>query len=401
MKIKYALLQVMKKEKLNSYLSLITKKSTITFSIITLLAFCIFFNQASCRIIRSDLGAHIQFMKQHFEQGRRLDHPFFHYVTYYISQLFSFNLVATAIVILTLSVLISAIIIFLILNESLRNDYSENIILFFTFCLMIVSAIYLPFFNKNIYLGQSSPNVWHNPTTVVVKPFAFLSILLFIYLLNIENTKKLIMFSILEAALIAISVSAKPNFFMSFFPAVYIFLLLRVNLFKKYFWKFTVISIPALAILAWEYFMRFEEGGESKIIIDFLGVWSHYTPNVFISLLLLIAFPISVLIFYFKKVIKNDFLVLSWLVFLIALLQYSIFAEAYPHHYHGNFGWGRQIILPMVFTFSVVEFMKLIKEPHRNKWGRYKKYFVSLCFSLHVISGLCYLAMMFITGSFH
>jgi len=385
---------------LSPYADAVTKKSAFVFAVLMLLAFCIFLNQAGCRELHSDLGAHIRFIKDHFERGARLDHPFFHYVTYYTSQLLCLNLVGTAIGILTISVVVSALIIFFLLRESLRTHYSENCLLFLTFSLMILSAVYVPFFNKFIYIGQSSPNVWHNPTTIVVKPFAFISVILFLSMVRMKDTKKPLLFLLLEAGLIAISVTVKPNFFMSFLPAAGIFLLVRYSLFKENIWKLVIILAPALAILIWQYFLRFGEGGQDRIVIDILGVWSHYSPNVFVSLLLLIAFPLSVLVFYPREVLKNDSLVLSWLIFLMALLQYSLFAEAGHHRNHGNFGWGRQIILPLVFTFSSIVYLKAIREKPADSWGTIKKNIVVVCFASHVISGIAYLVKMFITRSF-
>ena len=40
-------------------------------------------------------------------------------------------------------------------------------------CLMLVMAIWLPFFNPNIVLGQGAPNVLHNPTNIMVRLIAF------------------------------------------------------------------------------------------------------------------------------------------------------------------------------------------------------------------------------------
>jgi hypothetical protein len=395
------LFQECKKGCVNAFSHLRTKASLLTFSLITAIAGFIFYNQATQGRFRSDLPAHLRFIREHFEMGRKLDHPLFHYTSYYLSQLFHVNLAATAAAVLTLCVLMSAVIIFLILQNSLRDDYPEKSILFFTFCLMIVTAIYVPFFNPNIYLGQSSPTVWHNPSTIVVKPFAFLSVILFAYLITIGDKRKLLVLSLVEAVIIAASVAAKPNFFLAFFPAVFVFFLLMPETGKKYFRGYLLISVPALAVLGWEYFVRFGDGGHSSIMIDIFAVWNHYTPNIFISLILLIAFPLSVLVFYPRDVLKNNYLVLSWLVFAVALLQYSIFAEAGQHHFHGNFGWGRQIILPMVFTYSVVVWMKSVKNPNRRPLDTYKNYCVWACFLLHAVSGIFYVGKIFVTGGFH
>ena len=44
--------------------------------------------------------------------------------------------------------------------------------------LHLVGPIYAWFFNKTPYLGQGSPNIWHNPTTIAVRPIALLTFVL-------------------------------------------------------------------------------------------------------------------------------------------------------------------------------------------------------------------------------
>lgn len=45
-----------------------------------------------------------------------------------------------------------------------------------TLCLM--GPIYMPWYSERIYRGQDSPNVWHNPTQLMLRPFALLTVLL-------------------------------------------------------------------------------------------------------------------------------------------------------------------------------------------------------------------------------
>jgi hypothetical protein len=62
----------------------------------------------------------------------------------------------------------------MILKKSVKGKFDENFFLFMTFALMVVTAIYVPFFNRSVYLGQGSPSLIHVPTIIVVKPFVFL-----------------------------------------------------------------------------------------------------------------------------------------------------------------------------------------------------------------------------------
>ncbi|WP_147662906.1 hypothetical protein DSAG12_04145 [Promethearchaeum syntrophicum] len=99
---------------------------------------------------------------------------------------------------------------------------------------------------------------------------------------------------------------------------------------------------------------------ERKIIFDFFGVSSNYSKDPLFSLILLIAFPFSILLFY-KQSRKNQYLMFSWITFAFSLIPFYFFAEDGNKYLHVNFGWGRQIVIPVLFTFSIIEFLKIQK----------------------------------------
>lgn len=59
-----------------------------------------------------------------------------------------------------------------------------------TCALLLLGPMYLPWYNPNIYLGQGTPNVWHNPTTICVRPFALATFLLIINILKKGEEQK-------------------------------------------------------------------------------------------------------------------------------------------------------------------------------------------------------------------
>jgi len=136
--------------------------------------------------------------------------------------------------------------------------------------------------------------------------------------------------------------------------------------------------------------MVYDTSQPSRIILDFLGVWHIYTKSILLSLVLAIAFPLTIVYFRWRQVIKNDYLLLSWLILIMGIIQFALFAEAGPRYTDANFEWGYNIALATVFLFSVVEFFL---------WRREVK--ISNCISnglqvakyllfLHTISGIVY-----------
>jgi len=348
----------------------------------------------------SDLPGHISFIS-HIND---IAHPLWHYIVKFISSIFHISLQLSAISFTALLVVILFIIINNILEFSLENQLNSlssttkrYLILFITFSLLISSAIYMPFFNKNLYLGQSACGIWHNVTLLMVKPFAFLSIFFTIRFIQAANIK----FFIVALLSTIISIFAKPSFIIIYLPALYVFVfyfiyqskrtilqnLLQIKnvLYKHIFYYLILVTFFSILILIIQFLIIYGGGNpvESKIIFDFLGVWSLYTPNIIISLVLIIAFPILVLILMPHK--KSDFYIFSLIMFIISLIIYSLFAESGLRYSDGNFAWSMHIAYHILFLFSTIEFIK-----GYDLLVSWEKHLLSIVLSLHILSGLYY-----------
>ena len=121
----------------------------------------------------------------------------------------------------------------------------------------IVTAIYLPMFNKYRYLGVQSGNIYHNPTYTGMKLFAMAA--LFFYVKNhLTYDKKMPVGDwILFAVSLIFANLIKPNFYVAFTPAMGIYLLIDLfehkgKTFPKIF-LFGLAVIPAALTLIYQY----------------------------------------------------------------------------------------------------------------------------------------------------
>jgi hypothetical protein len=94
------------------------------------------------------------------------------------------------------------------------------------------------------------------------------------------------------------------------------------------------------------------------VIFDFLGVWSHQTPNIAISILLALGLPLLITLFNYESVKKNEYIKFSWLLVLFALVLYSCFAEEGGRYHQSNFGWSYNIALSLIYIFTIIEYFK-------------------------------------------
>ena len=123
-------------------------------------------------------------------------------------------------------------------------------------------------------------------------------------------------------------------------------------------------------------------------------VLSLYSNNVFVSLLLAIAFPLSLLVFRFNEAIKNPYLILSWIILCISYLEAVLLAEHGVNFRWANFTWGYSFGLKITFIFSFIEFYRWLMAQHLTKNDSFKIYIVSFILALHITSGTYYLAKL-------
>lgn len=245
--------------------------------------------------------------------------------------------------------------------------------------------------NFHIYLGNIAPNQWHNSTLIFAMPF---NLLLFYYSVKHIHSNKARDFFIISFLCI-ISIACKPNYAMGFIPMFCLYLF--VSNFKtkpilSTMVKILLIAIPSALVLLLQWYFTFVHNDlfihpQKTIIAPFL-VWRCFSPHIFISLILSIAFPLSILIFYLRKM--NTYLIVSWLVFIFLLLVFSLLAE-YPVYTNGNYMWGLIAANYILFLFSA---KTLLEQPF--DW---KAKIAFTVFGLHVLSGIFFLGYFFVYQS--
>jgi len=219
----------------------------------------------------------------------------------------------------------------------------------------------MPLFNwwrfPDVYLGQVTPNVWHNPTAIAVLPLAFL---LFEAAARWTGTERPSAIAGV-AALGLLTCLTKPNYLLALFPCWGILLAVRscrAAPAGPRGWRrglrtalaFAAVAGPAVVVLAWQA-VRFNATG-GGIALDPLAVWRLYSPNLPASILLGIAFPLGVLALHFRAARRQASLLFAWSVLLVAVLQMALLAEPGQRFVHGNYFWGAYTANYLLFVES-------------------------------------------------
>lgn len=302
---------------------------------------------------------------------------------------------------------LSFIIIYEILKYYFEDMKYRLWITLFAFILMFVTPIYIPWFNENIYLGQGSPNLWHNPTNNAVKPFAILCFFMFIEIYkhykqysNIYK-KYVYIFSIV----LFISNFIKPSFIQFFLPSVGLLIFIEFIYFKGKNFKFCLgiffAFLPSILLLLIQYLILFDSSSsELGVTISWLTVWSYYSPNIIISIILALLFPIIVIIQFLNGIVNTIEFRITIISLVISILEFALFMIPGSGALAGDFSWSYNLSLSITWIMSVIWFLnsmnKLSTLPKKYKIGFIIGY-IFLFF--HFITGIYYYTRFFIGGN--
>ena len=287
----------------------------------------------------------------------------------------------------------------------------------FTWLLSISSAIFVPWFNDKPYVGQGSPNPWHNPTTIMVRPIALL-----IFILVMGECVRVqrggfrkgqglrIWKGFLLAFLLLLSNISKPSFVQIFYPAIFLlmFLWLFVYRFRNFplGMQLLLCCVPSVALMALQFISAFygstNEDSAGVVFAPF-KVAGIYTRNIAFSTFLVLAFPLFVGL---CSIVRRTFDwtdAFAWIMLLVGMGEKFLLAEGGSRMTHGNFNWGYILAVYLLWFVSIRDYAAWrcsIPE------GGAKKAFSLLFFILsgllliaHFVSGLYYLYYLIVLGN--
>jgi len=359
-------------------------KNNLLFLSTTILLFLIIsflvYQQIFTNHYASDTSQHVDIIyKLFYDTNYYISHPLWHLSSFYIAKLLSIPIEYGAIISSALYVVFWYILIFLFITNYVIN-FTNNIQVMIAMITILIGPLSIPYYHPIIFVGQGSPNIWHNVTLWTVRPFAFLSVWFILDGLH-KHKKQLLIYGIIFTI---ISIFAKPSFIIMFLPSLLIYAIATKIYKDRYFMiSFLTISLLSIAILLYQYTHTFNQK-EGQIIIDFLGVWSLSSPNIPISIALALAFPLSFTLL--KSDILNDkYILISWIMTFISIIYYATFAQSGKFYSHGNFGWSYMIAMNLLYVFTITKFFAIYSNLHILK-----KYILLLILISQIIIGIYY-----------
>lgn len=223
------------------------------------------------------------------------------------------------------------------------------------FALSLVTAItFLTLPDHNVYFGYVIPHVYHNPTSVLLKPMALSQILLVIDALSQARGVRWRLPLLLAISIAAVIV--KPSFVVCVVPPVILLLLWQLWQRKEIDWMTLLFGIilPNVLILGLQSdLLDSTHGGAYFAPLEALRLNddNFATRLLPIKQILSIAFPLLALAAYGRAALRSLPLMLAWMAYALGVGQMMLLNEPlYPKAI--NFGWGAQITLFVLFLVS-------------------------------------------------
>lgn len=258
----------------------------------------------------------------------------------------------------------------------------------------VATAIYAHGFNS-LYTGQSSPTIWHNPTGMLLKPFALASAICVERIVYGGASRSTY---VVAAATLLLGLIAKPAFVLVFTPVaavIAVFMALPARWRPRFDWLMSAdrrarTGLLALVVIAgvalWiqaRYILPVRPGVELRPLL----VWSGYTPSIAFSLLLVLAFPLSATMLDLRNRVPVRGLAIAWGYLAVGALIFGLLAEKGLIRTHGNLGWGFQVALSVLYAFALRSYL--------GHWSARRRGWefttATTLLVLHVASGVYYL----------
>jgi len=274
---------------------------------------------------------------------------------------------------------------------SRAGRYSNWIRAFWAFTLTIVAPIPLmAIWDSMYYYGYIGLASYHNPTTHLLRPIALLIFMLIERMFRELGLSK--RSGITLAGLLVISALIKPSYVLCLLPAVAFLvaysILQKRSVEIKSFVLFFIIPSVVVLFLQWLVTYHYQVGENAAILLRPFAVESAFSDYLMPKFLLSIFFPLVLAICFRKECFSGIDTHIAWLSFVVAVAQMYLLAEGGDRFYHGNFRWGAQITLFILFAVLA---RKVFREMNwKNIKQNRRLWIVYAAYGAHVIGGIIY-----------
>jgi len=323
----------------------------------------------------SDIGPHTDFALVMFDENpeftfgvpiQAYTYPVYHLVLKLFLTALMGNKVISAATLLSLCVVFSVAVTRYCLKRIFAKEIDNNVFLYLIDFISICSVFFIGITGVltegRYYLGQGAPNLWHNPTYIMLRPVAWISYLYAaVVLMQIKDDCLKIKDFFVFATLVAVGCLIKPSFAIVLLPAtavMTIYLMINKKSLKPGFLMLGSVGITLL-ILIWQFvFTQTNELVRDTSEPFRLTIGSYYGFDFRQSLGAIIALNGIVLIYFIfegrKHFFKDFYDTLSLLMIVFGMLEFFFMTDGSA----GNFSWGYYVAVHIGTVMSITQCAK-------------------------------------------
>jgi hypothetical protein len=373
----------------------------IVFNLILVLIFFPITYQQTVMFDTSDYRSKLNVAMYFNETGKLVDiyqgvhTPLFYFGTLFYKEIFGFSYAFGQIITILLCYPLMGNIIFSQVkkvNEAM--DGWKGMLV--TLGIIIAGPLFfLVFLDHKFYFGYVGFALYHNPTIIMLRPFA-----LILWIITISNffKEKLIIWDIfIGLGAMIIATIAKPSYTICIFPGMGIVFLWQLLTHRKINWKYALIVffVPAILVIIRLPIETLKNLiiGDNRIIFAPFRVIHWMSRYMVFKYLLSIIFPLSLSLIFLKKVVKDRAMVIAWLIFGIGTSYGYLLTQTGTSEFAANFLWSTQITLFILFFQSIIF---LLSRKFTEHWQKTSKLVLWSIFTAQVIFGIIYYVHCFI-----
>ncbi len=267
-------------------------------------------------------------------------------------------------------------------------------VLLFSFA---IPGTFLLGLNIAYYLGNVTPNVWHNSTTIFLMPFAVAAFMLQARDLEAGTTRHVPTIS----TLVVVGLLVKPSFFFAYAPATTLLILSRFRSIDKPLLAFIPIVLGGALTVAiyialyhfhqWSFFQE-----KSGIAVDPLAVWGYFVPVRHIPAAL--VFSLLAPLLYVASGLRparSAWMIYAALLMAAGLILFALFSETGPRQIHGNVSWQTIVCAYLLHAVVIGDLLR--------KWtkgqGDWRVVGCATVYLAMFVAGLAYLYRIIVLGA--
>ena len=241
-------------------------------------------------------------------------------------------------------------------------------------------------------IGEIPPNVWHNPTTIFLMPFALALFHCGLRLLERPDAPLLKRLAWLSA----LNVLAKPSYFFAFAPSFGILALLRFGVTPRLFRAAAALAAGGVLVAAQAALLARGSGEPGPgVAVSFLFLWHQYSANLPASFLASMAFPLAFVACDPRAVVRSRIARFAWVGWAVGMVPFLFLVETGERMQHWNFRWQATVCTYLLFLVTLLELARGVASRGALR-GRDRA--LLALYSAHVASGVWYLQRLVFHG---